>query len=335
VREGAGGAVTVRVDDGRALTVPGDRIARRADLPPRPGVLTLLARSSLAGLAAFVALYGIPMALCACRWWRLVIDQGVALSYLGALRLNLIGTFFNNFLLGATGGDVVKAALAGAEEGKTARLLSTVLIDRIVGLGVVVLIGAVGLMGYRFFAPPIEQARLAAPGVGVSVVLAALLVLYLSYYNRFLRESAPVRWIAARLPLRKAVREMDDVFVVFRAKPRLISLTMGISVVSQLALIASLYVAGRALGIREASFLHYVVMVPLIEVAIAAPISFAGWGVGEYAYQILFGLVGVEPEKAVALSILSKLAVVVYGLPGAVLFALGKRTRRQAMPTGQ
>jgi uncharacterized membrane protein YbhN (UPF0104 family) len=101
---------------------------------------------------------------------------------------------------------------------------------------------------------------------------------------------------------------------------------MGISLASQAALIVSIYVAGRALNIVEASFLHYVAVIPITEVAIALPISFAGWGVGEAVYQALFGLAGVDPERAVALSLLTKVMVIVYGLPGGVLFAVGRRS---------
>jgi hypothetical protein len=90
-------------------------------------------------------------------------------------------------------------------------------------------------------------------------------------------------------------------------------------------LIVSLWVAGRSLGIAEASFLHYVVFIPIIELALCLPISFAGWGVGEAVYGALFGLAGVGWIPAVALSLLNKLTVIAFGLPGGILFAMGNR----------
>ncbi len=292
---------------------------------PLDDVLAVFREASLPGLAFYAALSGLPHLLTAARWWRLVVDQGVPLPYLGAFRLTLVGLFFNNFLLGSTGGDVVKAAVAGAETGKTPRLLSTVLLDRLVGLIVVILIGAVGLLAYLPFATPAERDHLAVPGLFVSAALAGFLVLYLVYHSRALRESAPARWIAARLPLRNTLREMDEVLLYYREKRGLVAATIGITVVSQASLIAATWVAGRAIGITEASVLHYIVLIPLIELILAVPISVGGWGVGEAVYPFLFGLVGVDPGKAVALSLLYKMTVILYGLPGGICFAVGRR----------
>jgi len=323
VREDAS-AVTVRTADGRERAVPLDRVARREDLPPRPGFLTLVRTADRAGLALFLALSVIPYLLITARWWRLVRDQGVPVAYAATLRLTLIGTFFNNFLLGSTGGDVVKAALAGAETGKTARLLSTVVLDRLIGLIVIVLIAAAGLLAFLPFAGPSVRDQMAIPGQVIGAILLGFLGLYLVYYNRTLRGSAPARWIQARLPFRETIREMDEVFLLYRAKPGLIAFTGGISLLSQAVLIGSMWVAGRSLGIAEASFLHYVVFIPIIELALCLPISFAGWGVGEAVYGALFGLAGVGWVPAVALSLLNKLTVIAFGLPGGILFAAGK-----------
>jgi uncharacterized protein (TIRG00374 family) len=315
----------VRTADGREQAVPIDRVARREALPARPGFLTLVRTADRAGLVLFLVLSGIPYLLITARWWRLVRDQGVPIAYGATLRLTFIGTFFNNFLLGSTGGDVVKAALAGAETGKTARLLSTVVLDRLIGLIVIVLIAAAGLLAFLPFAEPAVREQMEIPGQVVGAILLGFLGLYLVYYNRTLRGSRPARWIQARLPFRETIREMDEVFLLYRAKPGLIAFTGGISVVSQAVLIVSLWVAGRSLGIAEASFLHYVVFIPIIELALCLPISFAGWGVGEAVYGALFGLAGVGWIPAVALSLLNKLTVIAFGLPGGILFAMGNR----------
>lgn len=326
VREDAS-AVTVRIAAGQDITVGRDRIAATTPLPPRRGVVSILSDASPSGIAGFLALSCIPFLLTSWRWWLLVADQQVTMSYAAAVRLGLIGTFFNNFLLGATGGDVVKAAVAGTGTGKTARLLSTVLLDRIIGLSVVILIGSGALLAYLPFAAPEARERLAVPGLMVSVALLGFLAAYLVFYSRTLRGSALARAVKDRVPFRRPLREMDGVFQDYRAKPRLAAATLGISVASQAILITAIWVGGGAVGITEAPPLHYFVMIPLIEVATALPISFGGWGVGEAAYRELFGLAGVEAGKAVALSLLGKVVVVLYGIPGGLFFALGKRGR--------
>lgn len=323
-------AVTVLTAEGGVVAVPRAAVERLQPLSPRRGIVSVVTTASAALLTAFFAIYLAPFLLTAFRWRLLVVDQGVPIRLASAVRLNCIGAFFNNFLLGATGGDVVKAALVGAGTGRSARMLSTVLLDRVIGLAVVALIGSGALLACAPFAPPAARAPMFVPALFVSVTLLGFVAMYLVYYSRTVRASAPARWIKERLPLRGAIREMDAVFQEYRRKPRLVAATLGVSVVSQLVMITGMCVGGRAIGITEAEPWHYFVFIPMVQVVSALPISVNAWGVGEGAYQWLFGLVGVASEKAVTLSLLAKLIGILYGLPGGILFALGKRRRAGA-----
>lgn len=322
-----GTAVVLRGEDRRDITLAPGQIRSRHPLPPRPGVITIASTASVGGLAAFFALYIVPLALTAYRWMLLVRDQGIAMPFGTALRLTLVGTFFNNFLLGSTGGDVVKAAVAGAGTGRTARVLSTVLLDRVIGLAAVALIGSAALLVGLPLAPPAMRDRLAMPALFVCGAVLAFVVGYLFYYSRRVRASAAVQWIKNHLPMREVIREMDAVFQEYRRKPRLAAATLAVTFVSQVAFILMAWMGGRSLGIAEAAWWHYFVMIPIIQVVTALPISVAGWGVGEGAYKELFALVGADPARAVALSLMSKLVAIAYGLPGGVFFALGRRRK--------
>jgi len=71
---------------------------------------------------------------------------------------------------------------------------------------------------------------------------------------------------------------------------------------------------------------------PIIFIVTALPISIGGWGVQEFVYQRLFGdFGGMDPNHAIALSILYKLSLILMSIPGGLLFALGA-TRRRAVP---
>lgn len=317
--------VTVLTASGRPVTVPLAALQKREALPPRRGIVSILATASPAALAAFFAIYLAPFLLTTYRWWLLVVDQGVSISFATAIRLNFIGTFFNNFLLGATGGDVVKAALVGAGTGRAARVLSTVLLDRVIGLAVVALIGSGALLVSTAVVSAPERERMFFPALFVSLTLLGFVAMYLVYYSRRVRASAPARWVKARLPLQGALREMDAVFQEYRRKPKLVATTLGVSLASQSAMICGMVVGGGAIGIVEAAPWHYFVFLPMIQVISAVPITVNAWGVGEGAYQTLFGLVGVPGEKAVTLSLLGKLVGILFGLPGGILFALGRR----------
>ncbi len=61
-------------------------------------------------------------------------------------------------------------------------------------------------------------------------------------------------------------------------------------------------------------------LIPLVMVASAIPISVAGWGVREGAMVAALGLVGVGEAQAFAISLLLGLMLIVAGLPGGLLW---------------
>src|SRR5438874_12063629 len=75
------------------------------------------------------------------RWQILLKVQGISLSLPRVAGLSLIGMFYNQFLPGGTGGDIVKSYLLLKETpGKKAGALLAVLFDRMVGLLALILI---------------------------------------------------------------------------------------------------------------------------------------------------------------------------------------------------
>ena len=81
----------------------------------------------------------------AVRWWILLKVQGIHLSIARVAGLFLIGMFYNQFLPGGTGGDIMKSYLLLKETpGKATGALLAVVFDRMVGL--VALISITGVL---------------------------------------------------------------------------------------------------------------------------------------------------------------------------------------------
>lgn len=118
----------------------------------RRGLLSLEAyRKALSnGRELFVA-YGLSagiVTLSALRWKWLLVAQGVRLSFGEALRLGLVGNFFNLALPGGVTGDVVKALQvrsSGKTESATA-VMGSIFVDRIVGMAGLILLAALALI---------------------------------------------------------------------------------------------------------------------------------------------------------------------------------------------
>src|SRR5690348_255729 len=69
--------------------------------------------------------------LSALRWWLFTSALGYPMSYAWSLRTTFTGQFFNVFLPGAVGGDMVRVMLAyRASQGGMSGLIFSVLIDR-------------------------------------------------------------------------------------------------------------------------------------------------------------------------------------------------------------
>ncbi len=135
------------------------------------------------------------MFLPAVRWWWLLRVQRIEVSLWRVIALTWVGYATALVLPGAASGDVAKSLLIlrGQREAR-ARSLSTVLVDRIVGVYSLVLLGCVSA-GWFVLSRPASPAvwlifyAMVALSVGLTPVVAGVIF------------ASPPRWIAGKLPL--------------------------------------------------------------------------------------------------------------------------------------
>jgi len=283
---------------------------------------TLRMRHYLVGLAFIGAIFCVAAA----RWLLLLKVQGVHLSYREGLKLTFIGLFFNNISVGLTGGDVVKAYLVSRMTDRKAQAVSTVFLDRIVGLvAMLVMAGlaALALVGHG------EVRRVAVYIYGCLGIAAAGTAVY---YSRRLRRLFRVDAVLARLPFKRVVRRVDEALFLYRSHKRALGAAFLLSLVCHTMAVGANIFFGRALGITGAAPYHYFMFIPTIIFISALPIALCGWGLRETSFQYFFGLVGVPATRAITLSIVYALSQVLWSLVGGIVFASSKtRTRAQEM----
>src|ERR1017187_9577629 len=87
------------------------------------------------------------------RWQIFLRVQKVHVPLARTAMVFMIGVFFNLFLLGSTGGDVVRAAyLCAEQESKKAGIILSVVVDRLLGMFILVPFGVViVILRYRWF----------------------------------------------------------------------------------------------------------------------------------------------------------------------------------------
>ena len=68
------------------------------------------------------------------RWYYLVRAQGLPFTMTNALRLGMVAFYFNIFLPGAVGGDIIKAAFIARGQSRRTVAVATVILDRVIAL---------------------------------------------------------------------------------------------------------------------------------------------------------------------------------------------------------
>jgi len=114
-----------------------------------PGLGTLFRRLDLRYLG-----WGSPFSVPRCFSCRalalLLLASGVNIPFWILLRLHYMAFFFNTFMPGGAGGDIIKAVYVTQHSTQKAEAATMVLIDRVVGLvGLLVMAGGVVLLNYQ------------------------------------------------------------------------------------------------------------------------------------------------------------------------------------------
>lgn len=265
---------------------------------------------------------GLACILQTVRWRVLLLAQGIPMAWWRTLRVYFIGLFFNLFLLGSTGGDIVKIFYAMRETAtrKGAALLS-VLVDRMMGLLglVVVTILLCSLKLDVLLAKPLTQAIMGSLILILGASLGAILVGFI--VDRFHLAHKLPRW----LPMHAKIIEFSTAFSVYARNPKVLLQTLGLSVPAHLLTFFSFFCAARAFGVFPgfSGLLDLFSVLPAIMTIAALPISLSGVGVREKLFQnTLAELYGTPESVAVMISIMGFLMLVFWGLIGGIVYMM-------------
>lgn len=272
----------------------------------------------------FAAAIGCVGIVCVCgtvRWRWILQAQGIELSFWRATSIFFIGMFFNSFMLGSTGGDVIKAWYAAHEtHHKKAEAVATVVVDRLIGLLALFVITLImmGIFYHRVF----DDVRLRTFAILTLGIVTATVALTAAMFWKGLADRVPKgRSLLQRLPYYDALKRMVEAYRGYATQPGLLARTALLSFGVHLAVMISIYCVGRGLKITTANGLvDYLLYLPIINSVTAIPISISGFGVRELMYAEMFGQVGVKASEAVALSLLGFIVMLFWSLVGSLFY---------------
>lgn len=265
---------------------------------------------------------------CSFRWYLLSVAQGLSLGFSSTFALNMIGMFFNTFMPGSVGGDLIKAwYVAGREPQKKTKAIFTVLLDRIIGLSVFFFYAAVTLLFYRNWLQDHPQLRWLAYGIWGFTLTSALVgsVFFISLTYKMPGSA----WIRAQVARFGVLHKVFEATVLYRNHLGTILASLALSAVSIFGMTLLFKILGDALGIPFA-LSQYFFVVPIGLTVSAVPLLPGGLGVGQVAFFTLFQWAGLaNPEQGATLCTLIQIYTIFFNCIGAFFYI---RFRRQPAP---
>jgi len=265
------------------------------------------------------------------RWWLLLRSQSIFISLSVAVRLFLLGWFYNNFMPGSVGGDLLRAWYVTRHTDKKFEAVLSVFVDRVIGLSSTLVIAAFfytlflrdenleittgfgglinALAGYKsvFFW-----------SVVIFTIIFCMLLLHKKSRSMLLNVCSYIRQSALRM-----IIKLRDAVFIYCKKPLTILLAFGLTVFLQLLAITAFWLLGRNMGI-QASVKYYYVFFTLTWVLGAVPVSIGGAVVVEGMLAYLFiTFAGVAKDAASALALCQRAVWMLASLPGAVIHLIG------------
>ena len=291
------------------------------------GLRHLVGEADPALLALGLAIFPITFIVTTWRWRRLLRAAGLGVRFRRAFALNVVGQFYSSFLPGNTGGDVVKAIYASRQTSdKTlkARAVVSVLVDRGVGLvSLIILGGAAAAFGYAWFGPgtpTADQCRQVA--LGAAALLAVVVVGCAAILTPGLRQKLDLGNRLPNLPGIGHARAVVDALELYLRRPGLMAWATVISFPVHLTVAAAGMCGGLAFDL-PVHWGYYFVVVPVVVLVGAIPISPQGAGVMEFFAVTLLNRQGVTVAEAFALTMFIRLVHVFWNLGGGVFVLRG------------
>lgn len=291
-------------------------------LRPADALLSLL----FMGLTIVVGLF---------RWHLFLSAQGLGLSLGRTAEISFVAHFFNSFLLGSAGGDLMKALYAARETHHLkAESVMTVVVDRLVGLFATLFFAALMMIPNADLLR--SHGRLAAVS---SVVLGSLVIVTvvsaLSFWGGLSKLWPNARNVLRRLPKGALVeRSLLSARVVGR-HPGTLMTALAWSMLLNASCVLQIWALARGLGV-QVPLRWLLVIIPVIVFLSSIPITPNGLGVREnlYVWMLTVPEIGVPATTALSLSLLAFAGFLAWSLVGGVVY-LGFRKKHHLREVAQ
>jgi uncharacterized protein (TIRG00374 family) len=297
-----------------------------------PGIKGLLEQTP-----DYLAFAGLVALACTCtaiqfvRWFLLVRALDLPFQLPAAFRLGLIGCYYNAFLPGSVGGDLVKAYyIARDTPGKRAAAVATVVSDRLVGLfGLIWLSAAVGGSFWLARDPHIFGNDYLEKIILVcSVLTAVAVIVWISLgFLPLARQQRFTGRLQSIPKLGNTFAELWFVLCTYRKRSRAIYIAIAMTAVVHVGFVFMLQLAVRVYPNPEpATLIEHFVIAPIGYIAQAFFPAPGGVGGAEFIFGYLYTLLNRPEATGVVGRLTLRVVEWSIGLIGLYFFLRMRRT---------
>ncbi|MFB3892206.1 MAG: lysylphosphatidylglycerol synthase transmembrane domain-containing protein [Phycisphaerae bacterium] len=290
----------------------------------RPGMAGALKNLDWGLLAAAIGGLLAALLIMAVRYWFLLRIQDVRIRLWESVRLTYLGAFFNYFMPGSVGGDLVKAYYVAKHTERKAAVWVTTFVDRLLGVTELVLLGGVMIVVALAQGASLQE-RSMKWSVFILLVAIAAIVLAMTFVlsSRF-RRLFHLQKIYQRMSFAHHLAAAGDAARLYRQRIGAMVKAIGITVGAQVISIASVMLIGLSLHMAV-PVVKYFIYIPMIWMLGAIPLTPGGVGWIESLYGEFFAGPGVVFSTILVLALLARFVQMATALPGVIVYFAGPR----------
>jgi len=280
-------------------------------------IISNFRKFSTGSILIFLAIFFTVFLFSVFRWRILLTNRGFKISFLSIFQYSIIGQFFNTVMPSTLGGDIIKGYYVHRDAGNMKNLaIFTIFADRAIGaLATFIFI----FFGALYLQKTVPQVRFLVWSLLAGFFFLVLLAVFLD--EKFLLKTAFYKG----LPDNHILRKLQAAVFFYKREGRAAFLAaLFLSFCVQIGIVSLNYLIMVSLLKRPIPFFSFLCVVPVINVIQGIPVSFAGWGIGEAAYAVLFKLLGVSPVISVAASLVNKIIILIIGSLGLPVYIMHK-----------
>jgi glycosyltransferase 2 family protein len=273
-------------------------------------------------------LFGISFLLIfvSCFKWRLFLRAtGIEPSMRELFRLYVVGYFVNLFSPSTVGGDSMRSYAIGKKHGSQVGAFSATFFERFTGILAMVTLAVlfliIGTSTVREFSIPIIIFTAAV----TPVALAVFTDWGFSLFDKLARLIiSPIGGTKFAFRIEKVLVKLEAALSYARGNRRLFLKSLLVSFVFHGLAIVNTKLAANAVGWWSASVAELFVVVPLVLIVGAIPISPSGLGLQEGAFIFFLQRIGASAPEAAGVAVLLRAKTLVLGAVGGVLLLISR-----------